>query len=103
MKIEKILLDENGVLRFRVRSAANEVISATKEYLKAPDSPDIGWIPTSLPKRGVASTDLAEEEIAKLLKLRKPVTLTPLQEEWMALKASPISNNVQNGQVGLSS
>ena len=85
VKIEKILLDENGVLRFRVRSAANEVISATKESLKAPDSPDIGWIPTSVPKKQGPSSELAEEEIAKIMKLSKPVNLSPLQEEWVAL------------------
>ena len=73
------------MLRFWVRSAANEVINATKESPKAPDSPGIDWIPTSVPKKKGPSSELAEEEIAKIMKLSKPVNRFPLQEEWVAL------------------
>ena len=45
--VEEIFLDNIAVLWFRARTKSEELIEATKEYLRAPDYPDIGWIPNN--------------------------------------------------------
>ena len=50
-RIEEISLDEKAVLQFRVRNTNDEVIEMTKESLRTPDDPDIGWITTTLPDK----------------------------------------------------
>ena len=82
VKVQRIFIDDDSVLRFECRTTSDDVIIATKESLRAPDSPDIGWIPTSVPEMKQASTELSEEEIAQI---SNPVKLSPLQEEFLAL------------------
>ena len=48
---EEISFDEKAVLIFRVRNTNDEMIETTKEYLRSPDDPDIGWIPTTFPEK----------------------------------------------------
>ena len=83
VQVEEIFLDNNAVLRFWVRTTANdELIETTKESLRSPTAPDIGWIPTSVPEKKVAALMLSDKELAKI---SDPVTLSPLQEEFVAL------------------
>ena len=49
--IEEISLDKKAILKFRVRTMIDELFETTKEYLRSPDDPDIGWIPTTLPEK----------------------------------------------------
>lgn len=42
VRVEKIFLDENAVLRFIVCTKDEETIETTKESLRAPDAPDVG-------------------------------------------------------------
>ena len=63
IRIEKISLDEKAVLQFRVRTTNDEVIETTKEYLRFPDDPDIGWIPTTLPEKKEIASNLTKKEI----------------------------------------
>ena len=61
VRIEEIRLDEKAILRFRVRTTNDEVIETTKEYLRSPDDPDIGWIPTTLSEKNEAASNLTEK------------------------------------------
>ena len=54
----------------------------TKESLRSPDSPDIGWIPTTIPEKKSSAADLLDEAIEMLA---NPVKLSPLWEEFLAL------------------
>ena len=51
VKVDDIFLDNDAVFRFCVRTKSEELIEATKEYLRAPDDPDIGCIPTTIPEK----------------------------------------------------
>jgi len=83
VRVEEIFLDDNAVLRSRVRTTTNdELIETMKESLRSPTAPDIGWIPTSVPEKKDAASMLSDEELAKI---SDPVTLTPLEEEFVAL------------------
>ena len=82
VKVEEIFLDDNAVLRFRVRTKSEELIEATKESLRSPDDPYIRWIPTTIPEKTDAASNLSEDYLDNLT---NPVTLSPLQEELLAL------------------
>ena len=58
------------------------MIETTKEYLRSPDDPDIGWIPTTLPDKKEAASNLTEKEIYDIT---NRVSLSPLQEEFVSL------------------
>ena len=81
-RVEKIFLDDNATLRFQVRTNNDELINTTKESLRAPGVPDIGWIPTTIPEKTAALNSVSQEQVKKL---SNPVTLSPLQEEFLAL------------------
>ena len=67
---EEMSLDEKDVLRFRVRNTNDEVIETTKENLRSPDDPDIGWIPTTLPEK---------KKRLHLISPRKILMILPIQ------------------------
>ena len=77
VKFEEIFLDNDAVLQFRVRTKSEELIEATKESLRAPDDPDIGWIPTTIPEKTDEASNLSEDDLGKLT---NPVSLSPLQK-----------------------
>ena len=83
VKVEDIFLDNDVVLRFRVRTKNEELIEATKESLRAPDDPYTGWIPTTIPEKTDAASKLSEDELDNIT---NPVTLSPLQEEFLDLQ-----------------
>ena len=58
------------------------MIETTKESLRSPDDPDIGWIPTTVPAKTEAATTLTKKEINDIT---NPATLSPLQEEFLSL------------------
>jgi len=82
VKVEKILLDDDCVLRFKCKTISGDEIITTKESLRAPDSPDIGWIPSNIPEKRQAATELDANDFDKL---SNPVQLSPMQEEFLAL------------------
>ena len=82
VRIEEISLDQKAVLRFRVRTTIDEVIETTKESLRSPDDPDIGWIPTTFPEKKEAASNITEKEIDDIA---NPVSLSPLREEFVSL------------------
>ena len=77
VKFEEIFLYDDAVLQFRVNTKIEELIESTKESLRAPNNTDIGWIPTTIPEKTDAASNLSEDELEKLT---NPVTLSPLQE-----------------------
>jgi len=82
VRVEGINLDEDGVLRFRVRTQDDEIVKTTRESLRDRRSPDIGWLPSSVPEKTDATKMMSEEEIKKI---SNPVKLSPLHEECLAL------------------
>ena len=58
------------------------MIEKTKESLRLPDDPDIGWIPTMLTDKKEAASNLTEKYIDDIT---NPVSLSPLQEEFVSL------------------
>ena len=101
VRVDKIFLDDDAVLQFHVRTKDEKLITATRESLRAPDAPDIGWIPSTVPERRDAASDLSEKEIQQL---SNPVSLSPLQEEFLALHEClwylPFSVMFRLGKIG---
>ena len=58
------------------------MIETTKESLRFPDDPDIGWITNTLQEKKEAAYNLTEKEIVDIT---NPVSLSPLQEELVSL------------------
>ena len=57
VKVKALHIDEDDVLRITARTSAGEEIHTTKEFLRSPNNPDIGWIPSSIPEfRSTADT-----------------------------------------------
>ena len=61
VRIERIALGQDSVLRFIVKTSSGDEIETTKEFLRDPKSPDIGWIPTSAPDKQSAAADIPED------------------------------------------
>ena len=53
-----------------------------KEYLQSPDDPDILSIPTTLPEKKEAASNITKKDIDDIT---NPVSLSPLQEEFVSL------------------
>ena len=75
VRIENIFLDKDGSLRFKVRTKNEEMIETTREFLKSPDDPNIGWIPTTISEKAEVANHLSTIELNILT---SPVTLSPL-------------------------
>ena len=82
VRVVSVHLGEDSVLRFKVKPSDGDLFFTTKEYLRDPESPDIGWIPTSLPEKKHAAADIPDEVLKEF---SNPVKLTPLQEEFLVL------------------
>ena len=82
VRVVSVHLGEDSVLRFKVKPSDGNIFFTTKEYLRDPESPDIGWIPTSLPEKKHAAADIPDEVLKEF---SNPVKLTPLQEEFLVL------------------
>ena len=53
VRVELIKLDCGGVLRLTVKPSDGDAFQTTKKSLRNPNSPDIGWIPTTVPEKRV--------------------------------------------------
>ncbi len=81
-KVIHLDLDDSGKFNIRICTAAGEEITTTRETLREPENPDIAFIPSTVPDYRKASTNLSDEQLESI---RKPVKLSPLQEEWLHL------------------
>ena len=50
VKVKSVSLDEANVLRIVVTNSNGDDIVTTKEHLRSPANPDVGWIPSSVPE-----------------------------------------------------
>ena len=82
VKVSDIFLDSNNVLKIKCKDSNNKEIETTREFLRSPANPDVGWIPSSVPDLVDASKGLSEEEIEKI---KSKDTLSPLQQEFLSL------------------
>ena len=57
-------------------------IITTKEHLRSPRNPDVGWIPSSVPKYKQSAKTLSEEDIENIT---SPKHLSPLQQEFLSV------------------
>ena len=82
VKVKSLALDENGVLRIVVMNSNGEDITTTREFLRSPGNPDIGWIPTSVPEYQSSAKEISDEDMTKIT---SPVHLSPLQQEFLSV------------------
>lgn len=82
VKVHKLKFDQDNILRITVTTPNGNHLETTKEHLRAPEQPDIGWIPSSVPDFQTASGHLTEEQIATIT---SPRHLSPLQQEFLSL------------------
>ena len=80
--MKSFFLDETNVLRIFVTNSDGEEIITTKEHLRSPSNPDIGWIPSSVPEYKQPGKTLSEEDIKKVT---SPRHLSPLQQEFLSV------------------
>ena len=66
VKITAINLDKDNMLRFSVIAANGNEHITTREHLRSPDNPDIGWIPSTVPEYQSAAKELSEEDIESI-------------------------------------
>ena len=50
VKVKSFSLDKTNVLRIIVTNSNGDDIIITKEHLRSPNNPDVGWIPSSVPE-----------------------------------------------------
>ena len=65
VKVKYFSLDETNVLRIVVTNSNGDDIITTKEHLRLPSNPDVGWIPSLVPEYKQSSKTLSEEDIEK--------------------------------------
>ena len=77
VKVKYVSLHEANILKIFVTNTNGENNFTTKEHLRSPSNPDIGWITESAPEYGQAAKFLLEEAIEKIT---SPTYLSPLQQ-----------------------
>ena len=102
VKLKSFQLDGSNVLRLTVVTSNGEEITTTKEHLRSPTNPDIGWIPTSTPELESAARHLTDEQIEEIT---LPMHLSPLQQEFLSrhcqLLHLPFSTMLRMSKIGL--
>ena len=74
-------MDKTNVLRIIVTNSNGDDIITTKEHLRSPNNPDVGWIPSSVPEYKQSAKTLSEKDIEKIT---SPKHLSPLQQEFLS-------------------
>ena len=75
VRVKSIAIDDAGVLRFVVTDSNGKDVTTTREHLRSPSNPDIGWILSSAPEYDSATRCLTDEEVKTLCSL---LHLSPL-------------------------
>ncbi len=81
-KVLSICISDCSQMSICIRTTAGDEVTTTRECLHKPDNPDIGHIPASIPQFCSAANDLMDEQLKEI---SNPVSLSPLQEEWLHL------------------
>ena len=82
VKVKYFSLDKTNVLRIIVTNNNGDDIITTKEHLRSPKNPDVGWIPRSVPEYKQSSKTLSEKDIEKIT---SPKFFSPLQQEFFSV------------------
>ena len=82
VKVKSFALYDSNVLQFTIENSNGDEMITTRDYLRSPSNPDIGWIPTSVPEYQTSSTRLSEKEIEDIT---SPIHLSPLQQEFTSI------------------
>ena len=65
-----------------MKNSNGDDIITTKENLRSPNNPDVGWIPSSVPEYKKSAKTLSEKDIEKI---NSPKHLSPLQQEFLSV------------------
>ena len=82
VKVKSFSLDETNVLRIVVTNSNGDDIITTKEHLRLPRNPYLGWIPSSVPEYKQSAKTLSEEDIEKIT---SPKHFSLLQQEFLGV------------------
>ena len=82
VNVKSFSLDKTNVLRIIVTNSNGDDIITTKEHLRSPNNPNVGWIPISFPEYKQSSKTLSEKDIEKIT---SPKHLLPLQQEFLSV------------------
>ena len=80
VKVKSFSLDKTNVLRIFVTNSNGDDIITTKEHLRSPNNPDVGWIPSSVTEYKQPAKTLSEKDIEKIT---SPKHFSPLQQEFL--------------------
>ena len=101
-KVSKIFLDDNNVMQISVTTADGTEIQTTREHLRSPGNPDVGWIPSSAPEYNQSASQLTEEQVNNII---SPSHLSPLQQEFLSLHCKllhlPFSVMLRMSKIGI--
>ena len=82
VRVKSMAIDDAGVVRFVVTDSNGKDITTTREHLRSPSNPGIGWIPSSAPEYNSATRCLTDEDVQMLC---SPLHLSSLQQEFLSL------------------
>ena len=82
VKVKSLSIDTEGVVHIMVARTSGEEITTTREHLRAPENPDISWIPSSVLEYKSTANLLSQEDMEKIV---SPIHLSPLQREFLSM------------------
>ena len=82
VKVKSFSLDKTNVLRIIVTNSNGYDIITTKEHLRSPNNPDVGWILSLVPEYKQSAKTLSEKDIETIT---SPKHLSPLQQEFLSV------------------
>ena len=94
VKVKSFSPYKTNVLRIIVTNSNGDDIITTKEHLRSPNNPDVGWIPSSVPEYKQSAKTLSEKDIEKIT---SPKHLSPLQKEFLSVHYK-LKNSSCNGE-----
>ena len=65
VRVKYFSMEKTTVLRIIVTNSNGDDIITTKEHLRLPNNPDVGWIPSSVPEYKLSAKTLSEGDIEK--------------------------------------
>ena len=81
-KVKSLALDKNGVLRIVFINPNGEDIITTRELLRSPGNPDVGWILISVPENQSSAKEISGDDMNKI---SLPVHLSAPQQEFLSI------------------
>ena len=82
VKVLSSKVDEDGMLRYAIEYSSGELDEVPREFLSRPDTPDIAYIPTTIPQLREATRQLKDDDLETIL---HPKPLSPAEQEFLDL------------------